>query len=159
MQSRRVTPHAIHNATPPTALQSQKNLKGEGRQAESVPVRSQLSRIEPSEMNATRHRPMSTKDSEDPKKVVWNIPLEDEDIEELTVTDDSVIRAADTRGRKSERFPTVNLTTVAKQVGCTRSHLSKILLGQNRPSIDLAEKIAIVLGRDVNWVASLYKKE
>jgi DNA-binding XRE family transcriptional regulator len=59
------------------------------------------------------------------------------------------------RGRRSALFPDLNITATAKELGITKSHLAKILSGRNKPSLDLAQKIADALGKDLAFVAAL----
>lgn len=95
-----------------------------------------------------------------PKKLTWNIEPEPEDeVDAALLGELGVQRAGSTRGRRSLQFPDVNISATARKLGITKSHLSKVLLGVHRPSMDLAIAIADALGKDLYWVASLYKKE
>jgi len=67
-------------------------------------------------------------------------------------------RHAGTRGQKSPSFPELNLTMIARTLGIAPSWLGRILNGQVRPSMELAERIAAVLGwSGVDQVNRLYK--
>jgi transcriptional regulator with XRE-family HTH domain len=68
-----------------------------------------------------------------------------------------VARQPGQAGRRSPRFPDINISATARQLGVTKSHLSKVLLGLHRPSMKLAMGIAAALQKDIYWVASLYK--
>ena len=59
------------------------------------------------------------------------------------------------RGRRSILFPDINITATADRLGITKSHLAKVLTGQNKPSFELAKKIADVLQVDLAFVALL----
>ena len=69
--------------------------------------------------------------------------------------DDAVQHGAETRGRRSRLFPDLNITETAKKLGITKSHLAKVLAGQNKPSLDLAKKIADALQKDLTYVVAL----
>jgi hypothetical protein len=70
----------------------------------------------------------------------------------------AVLHAGPARGRRSTEFPDLNITATAQRLGITKSHLAKVLSGSNRPSIELALRIADVLGKDVTYVIALYKR-
>lgn len=70
----------------------------------------------------------------------------------------AVLHGEATRGRRSTAFPDLNITATAKQLGVSKSHLAKVLAGFHRPSITLAIRLADVLGKDLMYVAALYKK-
>jgi DNA-binding XRE family transcriptional regulator len=59
------------------------------------------------------------------------------------------------RGRRSILFPDLNITATAERLGITKSHLAKVLTGQNKPSLALAKKLADVLNVDLAFVALL----
>jgi transcriptional regulator with XRE-family HTH domain len=61
-------------------------------------------------------------------------------------------------GRRSEQFPDIHMGAVAERVGMSRAYLSAIINGGRRPSMDLAIKIAEVLGITVENVAAMYKE-
>lgn len=64
-----------------------------------------------------------------------------------------------TRGRRSTRFPDLNIGATAERLGITKAHLAKVLGGDSRPSMALALKLANVLNKDLPFVASLYNNE
>jgi transcriptional regulator with XRE-family HTH domain len=45
-------------------------------------------------------------------------------------------------GARSKTFPEINRSEVARRMGCTRSHISKILSGKGRPSVQVLEQMA-----------------
>lgn len=94
----------------------------------------------------------------------WNL-RQPEDEEPQTETagprrgDDAVLHTPDTRGRRSVRYPDVNITKTARALEITKSHLGKILAGDNRPSLVLAEKLADALGVSISDVIALYRNK
>ena len=93
------------------------------------------------------------------RRAPWDPPPEETDPPAEERGDDAVLHSGDTRGRRSRDFPDLNITATARRLGVTKSHLAKVLAGQNRPSIDLAMKIAEALGKDLNYVVGLYKSK
>lgn len=71
----------------------------------------------------------------------------------------AVLHTTDPRGRRSAAFPDINISATARRLGVTTAHLAKVLAGVNRPSIDLALKIAEALGTDLYSVIALYKSQ
>lgn len=91
-----------------------------------------------------------------PRKVApWQSP-EDEAEPKPERGQAAVQHGEEQRGRRSVLFPDLNITATANRLGITKSHLAKVLKGQNRPSIELAQKIAEALGKDLQFVASLF---
>ena len=62
-------------------------------------------------------------------------------------------------GRRSRNFPKLNIGATAEKLGVTKSHLAKVLEGISRPSVELAVKVAEMLGKDLNFVVRLYKQK
>jgi plasmid maintenance system antidote protein VapI len=93
------------------------------------------------------------------RKAPWPSPPEEED-EEAALTSlspDAIVHTpSENRGRRSLRFPHLNITATARELGITKTHLSKVLSGQSRPSIKLALQLTGVLKRDLLYVISLY---
>ena len=61
------------------------------------------------------------------------------------------------RGRRHALAPEINITETAAKIGITKSHLSKILSGLNRPSLPVAINMSHVLGCTVEDVLKLYR--
>ena len=83
--------------------------------------------------------------------------LPEQDKPECERGEEAVLHVGATRGRRSDQFPDLNITATAARLGVTKSHLAKVLSGINRPSIELAVRLAAALGKDVNYVIGLYK--
>ena len=90
------------------------------------------------------------------RKATWPKPSEPEYTHEYG--DGAVLHRAGDLGRRSEIFPDLNITLTAEKLGVTKSHLSKVLEGVNRPSVELAVKVALMLGKDLNFVVGLYRQ-
>jgi len=88
------------------------------------------------------------------RHATWERPPDEPEYER---GEDAVLHAGATRGRRSGQFPDLNITATAARLGVTKSHLAKVLTGVNRPSIELAVRLAAALGKDVNYVIGLYK--
>lgn len=98
----------------------------------------------------------ASRSSLQPRKVApWQSP-EDEPEQKPVRGESAVQHGEEPRGRRSNLFPDLNITATAERLGITKSHLAKVLKGQNRPSIELAQKIADALGKDLQFVASLF---
>lgn len=69
----------------------------------------------------------------------------------------AVQHGGEKRGRRNPSFPDINITATAANLGITKSHLAKVLSGENKPSIDLAIALARVLGVPIEQVVGLYK--
>lgn len=69
---------------------------------------------------------------------------------------DAVQHEGETRGRRSRSFPDLNISATASRIGVSKSHLSKILAGGTRPSVDVAVRLAAAMGVDVATVIDLY---
>lgn len=93
------------------------------------------------------------------RRVPWDSP-EEEDEPALPPRGPNAVQHTDeTRGRRSNRFPDLNITASAKKLKITKAHLAKVLSGQSRPSISLAIRLAEMLGKDLTFVASLFNNE
>jgi DNA-binding XRE family transcriptional regulator len=93
------------------------------------------------------------------RRVPWESP-EEEDEPALPPRGPNAVQHGDeTRGRRSNRFPDLNISATAKRLGITKAHLAKVLAGRSRPSIDLGLRLAKVLNRDLTFVASLYNNQ
>lgn len=49
------------------------------------------------------------------------------------------------RGRRAEKFPDINLTAIALELGCDVSHVSRIFSGRRTPSFPLGNKLCEIL--------------
>ena len=58
----------------------------------------------------------------------------------------SHVRHRTNRGERSKIFPEICRQEVAKSLGVTRSHVSKILSGNVSPSVEVLERMARLLG-------------
>lgn len=59
------------------------------------------------------------------------------------------VRHDDPRGARSPVLPDINRSEVARQVGMSRAHMSKVLAGKARPSADTLIALAKLFGMDV----------
>lgn len=91
------------------------------------------------------------------RRAPW-APLPDDEDEKPERGDSAVLHADGVkRGRRSQDFPDLNISATAEKLGVTKSYLAKVLSGYYRPSMSLALKLCDVLGKDLNYVVSLYK--
>ena len=88
-------------------------------------------------------------------RLVWRMETEPEPEPVPERGDDAVQHSGVTRGRRSKLFPDLNITATADKLGITKSHLAKVLSGKNKPSFELAVKLADALGKDLLFVAAL----
>lgn len=85
----------------------------------------------------------------------WPAIEEEDDSAKPERGPDAVQHSEETRGRRSRLFPDLHITATAAKLGITKSHLAKVLAGQNRPSLDLAKRIADALQKDLTFVVAL----
>jgi len=94
-----------------------------------------------------------------PRVAQWDRPVPLDDEEGRVRGQGAVVHAGETRGRRSRLFPDVNISATAAKLGVTKSHLAKVLSGENRPSVELAQKIAEALGVEITYVLALYRHD
>jgi len=59
-------------------------------------------------------------------------------------------RHTDPRGERSDIRPEINRSELARQIGVGRSHMSRILRGQIKPTVKTLRKLAVVLGTNLD---------
>lgn len=64
-----------------------------------------------------------------------------------------------TAGKRSQSFPELNLHRLSRDVGIHPSHASRIMNGKVRPSMQVAERIAVCMDWTMEQVAGLYQPE
>jgi transcriptional regulator with XRE-family HTH domain len=126
-----------------------------------LPLKSLTSRVEQPMMILAakqKQKPLAA-DSNLLRRVPWESPEEEEEPALPPRGPDAVQHGDETRGRRSNRFPDLNISATALKLGITKAHLAKVLAGRSRPSIDLGLRLAEVLGKDLTFVASLYNNK
>ena len=63
------------------------------------------------------------------------------------------------RGPRHSRFPDINVSMTAKAHGMSKSQLSRLLHGENSPSMKSLWLLSALLGKPVEEVAELYKSK
>jgi plasmid maintenance system antidote protein VapI len=91
------------------------------------------------------------------RKATWQRPADYDEIPQPTRGRHAVQHGGEQRGRRSAKFPDLNISATADRLGITKSHLGKVLAGTSRPSAELILRLAEVLDQDANYVLSLYK--
>jgi DNA-binding XRE family transcriptional regulator len=91
------------------------------------------------------------------RRPLWDGPVEDEPETGWQYGSSAVLHPTERTGRRSTRFPGLNITATAAKLGVTKSHLAKVLSGINQPSISLALKLAEVLGTSLDVVIGLHQ--
>lgn len=111
-----------------------------------------------------RHRVVAARKAQPPaphipRKADWARPAE-YDAEPTPLRGKGAVQhdtGAEARGRRSTRFPDLHISATAAKLGIAKSHLGKVLAGTSRPSAELTLRLAEVLGKDADYVLSLYK--
>jgi DNA-binding XRE family transcriptional regulator len=62
-------------------------------------------------------------------------------------------------GRKPPNYPTLNFQKLAPMIGVSPTWLGRILNGRFRPSLQVAARIAQVMGWTIEQVSALYKEK
>jgi helix-turn-helix protein len=62
-------------------------------------------------------------------------------------------------GPRSKRYPEINIALTAAAHGMSKSQLSRLLNGQNRPSMKSLRVLVAVLGKSLEEVMEIYGKE
>lgn len=67
-------------------------------------------------------------------------------------------RQPGSRGPGHARYPEINVSRTAQEYGLSKSQLSRLLSGKNRPSLGSAVLLSKILGKTVDEVVGLYEK-
>ncbi len=62
------------------------------------------------------------------------------------------------RGRKHARYPEINMMATARLHGMSKSQLSRLLNGENVPSIRSVEVLAKILGKTHDEIMQMYRE-
>lgn len=68
----------------------------------------------------------------------------------------TVYRQAGDRGPRHKRFPEINVALTAKACGISKSQLSRLLNGQNKPGLESLKIVAGILGKTVEETVAVY---
>jgi DNA-binding XRE family transcriptional regulator len=60
------------------------------------------------------------------------------------------------RGRRSARWPDLNMSKAARAIGTWQSSLTRIMNGQTRPSLTMADRIAKYFGWTIEMVSQIW---